>query len=78
MLAQLPVAVESLKVNVGLLSHASLALGELNVGEAGHSMVPPAPTPLITGAVLSSIVKLWLAVLELLQASFAVQVRVTV
>ena len=78
MLAQVPVAVESVKVRLGLGSHASLAVGELKVGLAGHSTVPLPPTPLIVGAVLSSTMKLWLAVLVLLHASVAVQVRVTV
>ena len=69
--------VESAKVIVGLGSHASLAVGALKLGVAGHSMVAAPPTPLITGAVVSRTVMLWLAVLLLLHASVAVQVRVT-
>ena len=52
--AQVPEVVASVNVNDGDESHASLALGEENEGVAGHSIVALAPTPEITGAVLSS------------------------
>ena len=54
-LAQLPGVVASSNVNVRG-PHASDAVGDENEGVAGHSIVPSAPTPLITGAVLSSTV----------------------
>src|SRR2546427_9940400 len=55
----------------------SLAVGVLNTGVAGHSIVAAAPTPEIVGLLWSSTVMVWLAVLRLPQASVAVQVRVT-
>ena len=73
---QVPGAVVSTKVRVGVGSHASDAEGELNTGAAGHSMVDAGPTPLITGSVVSTTVMVWLAVLLLPQSSMAVQVRV--
>jgi hypothetical protein len=59
--------VTSAKVIVGLASHASEAVGVLKLGVAGHSMVALLPTPLISGAVVSCTVMVWLAVLLLLQ-----------
>ena len=70
--------VTSLKVSVGELSHASMAVGVVNEGVDGHWMVLAAGTPEITGAVVSRTVILWLAVLLLPQWSVAVQVRTTV
>ena len=54
-----------MKLELG--SHASEAVGELKLGVAGHSIVSGLPTPLITGAVVSCTVMVWLAVLLLLQ-----------
>ena len=59
--------VESLKVRLGLGSHASLAVGVVKLGLAGHSMVLAGGNGLISGAVVSCTVMLWLAVLLLLQ-----------
>src|SRR5438552_2227000 len=53
----------SANVNVGFGSHRSLAVGSLNTSGAEHSMVRGPPTPAIVGAVLSSTVIVWLAVL---------------
>src|SRR5207247_1439567 len=74
---QLPGVVTSANVRVGLGSHASVAVGELNVGVAGHWIVCAGPTPEITGAVVSTTWTVWLAVELLPQWSVAVQVRVT-
>src|SRR5437763_13690913 len=59
------------------LPQASVAVACANTGAAGHSMVLTAGSAAITGAVWSSTLIVWLAVLLLLQASVAVQVRVT-
>src|SRR5207247_1414518 len=75
--AQLPGVVTSANVTVGLVSQASVAVGLLNVGVAGHWIVCAGPTPEITGGVVSTTCTVWLAVLVLPQASFAVHVRVT-
>ena len=78
MLAQVPSwGGESLKVKLGLGSHASLAVGVVKLGLAGHSIVLGPGNVLISGAWVSCTVMLWLAVLLLWQASVAVQVRVT-
>ena len=69
--------VESAKVRVGLASHASLAVGVVKLGLAGHSIVLGPGNVLISGAWVSCTVMLWLAVLELWHASVAVHVRVT-
>src|SRR5439155_965794 len=74
---EFPGVVTSANVSVGLGSHASVAVGELNVGVAGHWIVCAGPTPEITGAVVSTMWTVWLAVELLPHASFAVQVRVT-
>src|SRR5262245_2057676 len=71
-----PGVVTSLGVRVGFGSQASLAVGLLNTGVAGHSMVEGPPTPEITGGVLSSTVMVCEALLLLPQASRATQVRV--
>src|SRR5437764_10636787 len=63
-------------VSVGLGSHRSVAFASLRSADAGHSMVCGPPTPVITGAVLSCTVMVWLACLELPQWSVVVQVRV--
>jgi hypothetical protein len=64
---QLPGAVESLKVNVGLASHASVAVGVAKLGLAGHSTVLGPGSCDITGAVLSCTVMVWLDMLLLPQ-----------
>jgi hypothetical protein len=69
--------VTSTLVNVKLLPHASVAVAVAKLGVAGHSIVLAAGNAAITGAVWSSTLITWLAVLELLQASVAVHVRVT-
>jgi len=45
--------VESAKVRVGLASHASLAVGVVKLGLAGHSIVLGPGNVLISGAVVS-------------------------
>src|SRR5438132_11613515 len=55
----------------------SLAVGAVNVGEAGHSTVPLLPCPPIVGAVWSTTPMVWLTVpLVLPQASTAFQLLV--
>ena len=57
--------------------HVSDAVGAVNVGEAGHSTVLFAPGLPIVGAVVSTLVLLWLTVpLVLPQPSTALQLRV--
>ena len=74
---QEPGVVTSAKVKVTVPPQASVAVGVVKEGVAGHSMVVGAGSAEITGAVLSSTVMVWLAVLVLPQGSFAVQVRFT-
>src|SRR5207237_412574 len=74
---QLPAVVTSSNVSVGLVSHASVAVGALTVGVAGHWIACGGPTPEITGGVVSTTCTVWLAVLWLPQWSVAVHVRVT-
>src|SRR3989442_10400723 len=74
---QLPGEVTSADVKLGAASQASVAVGEANPGVAGHSIVLGAGTAEIAGAVVSTTSIVWLSVLVLPQASFAVQVRVT-
>src|SRR5213593_3733312 len=76
--AHVPGVVTSANVNVGLGSHASLAVGSLNTGCAGHSIVSGPPTPLIIGEAMSTTWIVCAAVLWLPQWSIAVHVRVTV
>src|SRR5262249_11205891 len=65
----------STNVNVGLASQASVTVGVVKLGTAGHSMVVgPGKLP-ITGLVLSSTLMVWLAVEVFPHASVAVQVR---
>jgi hypothetical protein len=75
-IGQAPETVTSTKVNVGLGSHRSVTVGVDQTGVAGHAIVWFGPTPLITGAVLSSIVIVCEAVEVLPQASVAVHVLV--
>src|SRR5204863_7596505 len=56
---------------------ASVAVGLLNAGAAGHWIVCGAPTPAITGAVVSITWTTWLAVVLLPQRSVGAHVRVT-
>src|SRR5206468_3745634 len=74
---QLPGVVTSAKVNVGLASHASVAVGVANDGVAGHWIVVGPGSAEIDGAVVSTTWIVWLATAELPQWSVAVQVRVT-
>src|SRR6266542_4116940 len=69
--------VTSAKVNVAVPPQASVAVGVAKEGVAGHSMVEGPGSAEMTGAVLSSTVMVWLAVLGLPHGSVAVQVRVT-
>jgi acyl-CoA-binding protein len=69
--------VTSLNVNEGLGSHASVAVGVVKAGVAGHSTDDGPGKPEITGAVLSVTEMVWEAWEELLQSSVAVQERVT-
>ncbi len=73
-----PGAVTSLKSSFGLGSQASLADGVAKLGVAGHSIVLGSGSAANTGAVRSTTLMLWLAVLALPHASVAVHVRVTV
>ena len=75
-LAHVPCVVTSACSSV-VAPHASLDVGVENTGVNGHSIVAALPTPLITGAVLSSTVIVWLAVAVLPHASVAVHVLVT-
>ena len=50
-------------VTVALL-HASLAVGAVKLGVAGHSIVASLPAAPITGAVVSTTVMVWLRVAE--------------
>jgi hypothetical protein len=69
--------VTSTLVNVKLLPQASVALAIAKLGAVGHSIVLGPGKLAITGPVWSSTLITWLAVLELLQASVAVHIRVT-
>src|SRR5207247_7422898 len=75
--AQLPGVVASADVRLGAGSHASVAVGVAKLGLAGHSIVVAGGNAEIAGAAVSVTFTVWLAVLVLPQASFAVQVRVT-
>ena len=61
----------------GFGSQASVAVGGVNAGVAGQLIVPLGPATDSVGAVSSLTLIVWLAVLVLPQASFAVHVRVT-
>ncbi len=69
--------VTSAKLRMAVPPQASVAVGVAKDGVAGHSMVVDPGSAEITGAVLSSTMIVWLAVLELPHGSVAVQVRVT-
>jgi hypothetical protein len=72
-----PGVVTSLKVSDGVPSQASVAVGVVNEGVAGHSTEPGAGKLLITGAVVSVTLIVCDAVEALPQSSTAAQVRVT-
>src|ERR1051325_2920559 len=72
-----PGLVTSLASSVGLGSHASVADAVAKLGVAGHSIVLGSGSAANTGAVWSTIVIDWLAVLALPHPSVAVHVRVT-
>src|SRR5438093_12835362 len=75
---QLPGVVASANVRVGLGSQASVAVGVVNDGVAGHSMtVLVGCFPTRRSSDLTTLM-VWLAVELLPQWSVAVQVRVTV
>ena len=69
--------VTSLNVNETVPSQASVAVGVVNDGVAGHSIELAIGNALITGALLSVTLIVWEAVDELLQSSVAVHVLVT-
>src|SRR5258707_11087329 len=73
-----PAVVTSAEVSVKVLPQASVAVATAKTGVAGHSMVLGGGSAAITGAVVSTTLMVWLAVLLLPQASVAVQVRVKV
>ena len=75
--AQLPGVVASADVRLGAGSQASVAVGVVKLGLAGHSIVVGPGSAVIAGAAVSVTFTVWLAVLVLLQTSLAVQVRVT-
>ena len=64
---QLPGVVASLNVSVGAGSQASVAVGVAKLGVAGHSIVLGPGSVEIVGAVVSTMLITWLAVLELPQ-----------
>ena len=74
---QVPGVVASTKVSVAVPPQASVAVGVAKEGVAGQAMVVGPGSAEMTGAVLSSTMMVWLAVLELPHGSVAVQVRVT-
>ena len=76
MLAQLPAALTSLKVIVAP-PQASLAVGAVNDGVEGHSIVVLLPCPPIVGGVVSTTVIVCDTADVLPQLSVAVQVLVT-
>ena len=47
--------------------HSSVAVGAVNTGTAGQLIVASAPAALITGAVMSTTVMVWLAHVEVPQ-----------
>jgi hypothetical protein len=72
-----PGVVTSLKVNEGVISHASVTVGVVKDGVAGHDTeLGPGKVP-NTGAVVSVTLIIWNAVDVLPQSSVAVHVRFT-
>src|SRR6202035_3692123 len=77
--AQLPAVGLSLSCTTVALLHASLAVGAVKVGEAGHSTVPLEPAGPIVGGWSSTTIIVWLRdTLVLPHASTACQVTVSV
>ena len=69
----------SLSSTIEELLHVSLEVGDVKLGEAGHSTVPLSPWPPIVGGVVSRTMMVWLTCpLVLLHASTACQVIVRV
>src|SRR5687768_1314420 len=69
---------ESTKLMVTLASHASVPVGAVKTGDSEQRIVPFAPCPLNTGAVLSTTLIVWLtAALILPQSSIPLQVLLT-
>ena len=62
----------SLSSTIEELLHVSLEVGEVKLGDAGHSTVPLLPWPPIVGAVVSLTVMVWVQVAVLPLASVAV------
>ena len=75
-MAHVPLAVTSVNVIV-TVPHASVAVGAVNDGVAGQSIVALAPAALIVGGVISLTVIVCAAVTVLPQPSAAVHVLVT-
>ena len=73
----MPFVVTSLKVNETVPSQASVAVGVVNTGRAGHSTELALGNALITGALLSVTLIVWEAIDELPHGSVAVHVLVT-
>src|SRR6187551_2155817 len=71
-----PGVVESTKVMVTVASHASVAVGGVNTGTAGHVIGVVCATHVIVGAVISCTIIVPVQVAVLPQSSVAVQVRV--
>src|SRR5258707_2830876 len=71
-----PAVVTSAEVSVKVLPQASVAVATAKTGVAGHSMVLGGGSAPITGAVVSTTLMVWLAVLLLSQAPTAEHERV--
>src|SRR6187431_2856794 len=72
-----PGVVESTKVMVTVASHASVAVGGVNTGTAGHVMGDVCATQVIVGGVISCTTMVPLQVAVLPQSSVAVHVLLT-
>src|SRR2546426_22408 len=66
---QFPVVVASANVRVGLGSQASVAVGVVNTGAAGHSTMVLAGSAEMVGGRVSTTLMVWLAVARLPQRS---------
>src|ERR1043165_4985844 len=76
--AQAPgVVLSDTSTTEGLGSQASIAKGAVNTGAAGQSIIASGPGDEITGAVVSTTVKVAVVVLMLPQASVTVKVTFT-
>jgi uncharacterized membrane protein len=76
-IGQTPGVVTSLKVMATVASHASVAVGGVNTGVAGHKIGVVCVTQVIVGGVLSCTTIVLLHVAEFKQSSVAVHVLVT-